>query len=302
MSLLNPQLAAFAAVINEGSFEAAARRLSLTPSAVSQRVKVLEDRLGQILVIRRLPCRPTEAGEQLLRGVQQMQLLETETLAGFAGKDPGTAQPVVPRIPIAINADSLASWVLPALARMHDARGTLFDIRIEDQDHSADLLRDGSVMGAVTTDARAVQGCTVQRLGKMRYIAVASPTFVARYFGEGVHAATLAKAPCLMFNRKDALQTRFIRSISRAHLSPPVHYLPSSIEFIEAAIHGLGWAMGPEPMIREALAAGQLAALIPGHTADVALYWQHWAIRSELLAQLSEALLQAAHRQLAQDD
>lgn len=300
MSLLNPQLAAFAAVIAEGSFEAAARSLSLTSSAVSQRIKTLEDRLGQVLVIRRLPCRATEAGERLLQSVQQMLLLETETLASFAGLHSHDAELSPPRIPIAINADSLASWVLPALTAMHDAHGALFDIRVEDQDHSAALLRDGSVMGAITADSRAVQGCTVQRLGRMRYIAVAAPTFAARHFGEGVDAASLAGAPCLMFNRKDALQTRFIRSITRARLSPPVHYLPSSIEFIEAATLGLGWAMGPEPMIREPLASGRLVPLIPGHSVDVALYWQHWAIRSDTLKQLTRALVQAADRQLMQ--
>lgn len=298
MSLLNPQLAAFAAVIDEGSFEAAARRLSLTASAVSQRIKALEDRFGQVLVVRRLPCRPTEAGERLLQSAQQMRLLEAETLASFAVSHPARTSSAPARMPIAVNADSLASWLLPALAAMHDSEGTLFDVRIEDQDHSTRLLRDGSVMGAITAESRAVQGCAVQTLGRMRYIAMAAPGFIARHFARAVDADALATAPCLMFNRKDTLQTRFIQGITRTRLSPPVHYLPSSIEFVEAAVLGLGWAMGPEPMIRELLASGRLKPLIEGHSVDVALYWQHWAVRSVTLARLTAALQQAAQREL----
>lgn len=50
------QLAALAAVIECGSFDAAADRLHVTPSAVSQRIKALESRVGQVLVVRDKPC------------------------------------------------------------------------------------------------------------------------------------------------------------------------------------------------------------------------------------------------------
>lgn len=298
MSLLNPQLSAFAAVLNEGSFEAAARRLSLTPSAISQRIKALEDRLGQVLIQRRSPCRATAAGQQLLRSVRQMQLLEAEALDSFTLESSPQAGPT--SMAIAVNADSLASWVLPALAGLHQRHGLLFDVRVEDQDHSADLLRDGSVLGAVTADARPVQGCSVCRLGVMRYLPVASPLFVERHFAHGLDAASLQRAPLLIFNRKDASQARFMRRITRARLTPPSHYLPSSTAFVEAAALGLGWAMAPESMLSERLARGELQTLATASWLDVPLYWQHWSIRSGALSQLTDALQAAAAQALRQ--
>jgi LysR family transcriptional regulator, chromosome initiation inhibitor len=295
MTLLNPQLAAFAAVLEEGSFDGAAQRLSLTPSAISQRIKALEDRLGQVLILRRTPCTATRAGEQLLRSVQQMRLLETETLEAF---HVGSASTGPATVAVAVNADSLATWFLPALADLHEKHGMLFDVRVEDQDHSTDLLRDGSVLGAVTAIARPVQGCSVKKLGVMRYLPVASPAFVKRHFARGVDAASLGRTPMLVFNRKDALQWRFIHSVTRARLAPPMHYLPSSTGFVEAAALGLGWAMAPESMLQRPLAEGAVRVLEPGCWLDVPLYWQHWSIRSVTLACVTDALLAAAARGL----
>jgi LysR family transcriptional regulator (chromosome initiation inhibitor) len=297
MSLLNPQLAAFAAVLDEGSFDGAAQRLSLTPSAISQRIKALEDRLGQVLVLRRTPCEATEAGERLLRSVQQMRLLETETLKDFhVGSD--SAGPTT--VAIGVNADSLATWFLVALAQLHDKHQLLFDVRVEDQDHSTNLLRDGSVLGAITSDAQPVQGCSVKKLGVMRYLPVASPAFIARYFSGGVNAASLGKAPMLVFNRKDALQWRFMHSVTRAKLAPPMHYVPSSTAFVEGAELGLGWAMAPESMLEKAFAERRLKAIAPHRWLDVPLYWQHWAIRSLTLSTVTDVLLRAAHKGLRQ--
>lgn len=295
MSLLNPQLAAFAAVLGEGSFDAAAQRLSLTPSAISQRIKALEDRLGQVLILRRTPCEATPAGKRLLGSVQQLRLLEAETLKAFhaASDDAGPTLAA-----LAVNADSLATWFLSALADLHERHQLLFDVRVEDQDHSTDLLRDGSVLGAITAIAKPVQGCVVKKLGVMRYLPIASPAFVKQYFPRGVDAASLAKAPMLVFNRKDELQWRFTRSVTRARLAPPMHYLPSSTAFVEGAALGLGWAMAPESMLEKPFAEGTLQSVAPKRWLDVPLYWQHWAIGSKTLDCISEALLGASAQAL----
>ena len=295
MSLLNPQLAALVAVLDEGSFEGAARRLSVTPSAVSQRIKALEDRLGQVLILRHSPCTATPAGERLLRSVQQMRLLEAEALQAFQVDDDGAAPTSVA---IAVNADSLATWFLSALTNLHEQHRLLFDIRVEDQDHSTDLLRDGSVLGAITASARPVQGCNVSKLGVMRYLPVASPAFVARHFAQGLDAISLGKAPMLVFNRKDALQWRFMHRVTRARLAPPMHYLPSSTAFVEGAALGLGWAMAPGSMLTKSFAEGALKPIAPDHWLDVPLYWQHWSIRSNTLSTVTKALLQAARQGL----
>ncbi len=160
------QLAAFAAVIELGSFDAAAERLHVTPSAVSQRIKALEQRVGQVLVVREKPCTATAAGVPLLRLAAQTALLEAEALAEMGGGEGRAA-----RIALAVNADSMATWFTRVLNALD---GVLFDIRIEDQDHSARLLREGVVMGAVTTERTPVGGCRVRPLGVMRYIPVAS--------------------------------------------------------------------------------------------------------------------------------
>jgi len=292
VDLVHPQLAAFAAVLEEGSFEAAARRLAVTPSAVSQRIKALEDRLGQVLVVRQAPCRPTPAGEQLLRRVRPMQALEAEALADFL---PERSAPAIARsIPIAVNDDSLVTWFVAALAQLHQQYGYVFDVRVDDQDHTLALLRDGSVLGAVTAEARPLQGCNVHALGTMRYRAIAAPAFAARYFDAGVDATALARAPMIVFNRKDALQWRFVRRITRARLAPPVHYLPTSTGFIEAAARGLGWCLAPESLIAPALRDKRIVIVDAARWLDVPLYWQHAAIRSSTLQQISQVLRSVA--------
>ncbi|MCF7221955.1 LysR family transcriptional regulator ArgP [Marilutibacter chinensis] len=292
MDLIHPQLAAFAAVLEEGSFEAAARRLSVTPSAVSQRIRSLEDRLGQVLVVRQAPCRPTPAGERLLSRVRPMQVLEAEALADFLPEQ-GTAASMR-TIAIAVNDDSLETWFLSALSRLHRQHGYLFDVLVDDQDHTLDLLRSGSVLGAVTAESKPLQGCNVHALGAMRYRAIASPEFATRYFSAGVHAAALARAPMIVFNRKDALQWRFVRRVTRARLAPPVHYLPTATGFVDAAARGLGWCMAPESLIEPALQARKVVVLEAEKWLDVPLFWQHAAVRSVTLQRISQAMREAA--------
>lgn len=292
MSLLHPQLAAFAAVIEETSFDGAAQRLAVTPSAISQRIKALEDRLGQVLIVRQPPCRPTEAGQVLLRKVQPMLALEAEALADFQLDQPVAAQ----RLKIAVNDDSLETWVLPALAQLNQEFGYLFEVIVDDQDHSLSLLRDGSAVGAVTSEAKAIQGCDIHQLGTMRYHAIASPTFQARYFANGLNSETFQQAPMLVFNRKDTLQSRFMAQFSEQSLSPPTHYLPTSKGFVEAAALSLGWCMVPECMIQKELSQQRIMMLDETVTIDVPLYWQHTSVRSSTLSNLTRAFTTHAKR------
>lgn len=290
MDLLHPQLAAFAAVLEEGSFDAAARRLSVTPSAVSQRIKALEDRLGQVLVVRQTPCRATPAGERLLRRLRPMQALEAEALADFLP----TSEAAPRAVAIAVNDDSLQTWFLGGLATLHRRYGYLFDVRVDDQDHTQEMLRDGSVLGAVTGQARPVQGCNVYTLGAMRYYPIASPAFADRHFAQGLHAEALNRAPLIVFNRKDELQWRFIRQITRARVSPPVHYLPTSTGFVDAAALELGWCLAPETLIAPAVKAKRVVVLDGKRWLDVPLYWQFAAVHSETLENVGHALREAA--------
>jgi LysR family transcriptional regulator (chromosome initiation inhibitor) len=293
MTGLDPaQLAAFSAVIDEGSFEAAARRLHVTPSAVSQRIKSLESRLGQVIVRRTRPVEPTEAGRVLQRLATQTQLIEQEALAALRGGMDGTAEPL--RVPLAVNADSLSTWFLLALAKVPAELVATFDVRAEDQDYSAALLREGTVMAAVTADSRAVQGCRVEPLGSMRYFAVASPEFCAQFLAEGPSRDALAGAPMLMFDRKDALQERFLRTLTGERLSPPVTYLPTSQGFLDAARLSLGWGMVPEQLLGTALSHAEVVELAPGRHLDVPLFWQRWRLDSPALDAVTKAVHEAA--------
>ena len=274
------QLRALAAVVEFGSFDAAAEHLHVTPSAISQRIKALEQRVGQVLVLREKPCVATTAGVPLIRLAAQTALLEAETLAEMRGGSPER-----PRVAVAVNADSMATWFTGVFARLPDV---LFDVRIEDQDHSARLLREGVVMGAVTTERIAVSGCRVRPLGVMRYLPVAAPHYVQRHLPDGLTADAATAAPSLSWNRADALQDQLLRSVFRRSIRRPIHYIPTAEGFGAAVRAGLGWGMYPEQLVD--------ASFVPITDAhlDVPLYWQSWKLDSDTVAQVTDAVTAAA--------
>ncbi|WP_153075192.1 LysR family transcriptional regulator ArgP [Paraburkholderia bonniea] len=270
-------LGALAAVVRHGSFERAAGVLNLTPSAVSQRIKLLEERVGSVLVKRGQPCVATASGALLCRHTERVQMLEAD-LGGHLPMLPGVLAGQRPTLRVAVNDDSAATWFVDAVAPFCVERGVLLDLVIDDQDHTAQRIRDGSVQGAVTTQAEPVQGCRSSRLGRMRYRAVAAPAFLAQHFAAGVTRETLRHAPCVEFNPKDQLQQRFIRRITRAELAPPSHWMPHVAGFLRACVTGMGWGMCPERMIAPHLAQGELVELVPGRHLDIDLYWQSWRL------------------------
>jgi LysR family transcriptional regulator (chromosome initiation inhibitor) len=289
MSLEYPHLAALVAVVREGSFEGAARVLHVTPSAISQRIKLLEDQVGAVTV-QRGSCQPTPAGEALYRHGLQVELLEKDLLRRMVPSQADVAAGGAP-IGIAVNADSLATWLIPALRTFTEQTGLCVDIVVDDQDHTAAWLRSGRVLGAVTADARAVQGCRVSPLGAMRYRATATPPFVRRWFKKGFNAETLRQAPVLMFNRKDLLQERFIRSQLKERCGQlPMHFVPSPNAFLDACLAGLGWGLNPEPLVAPHLKQKQLLDVVPRTHLDIPLYWQQWALDSPTLRALHGAL------------
>ena len=293
-----PLLAALAAVIREGGFERAASVLGVTPSAVSQRIRALEERVGAALVVRSQPPVPTEAGARLCAHVERVRLLEGELAAdlpGLAGQGP-------PALPIAVNADSLGSWFLPAAARFSEATGALLHLLLDDEAHTAARLRSGEVLAAVTADPAAVPGCRTRPLGALRYVACASPAFCARHFPQGVTAAALARAPVLQFDRKDGLQARWLRRHLDLPLAAPTHQVPSTQGFLDACLLGLGWALHPVPLAAAPLAAGRLVELLPGAGLEVPLHWQHARLGARLLEALTREVVTEARRALIAPD
>jgi LysR family transcriptional regulator (chromosome initiation inhibitor) len=285
-----PALSALAAVLRTGSFDRAAAELGVTPSAVSQRIAALEDRTGAALVVRGKPCTATDEGRRLARHAEEVGLLERALAADLGGIGAGPA-----RLRLAVNADSLATWLVPALAAA--GPGLLFDIVVDDQDHSADWLRRGEVAAAVTAHASPVQGCDLLPLGRLRYLATASPAFAARWFPDGPTAAALAAAPALTFDAKDRLQRDWAAEAAGRPVALPAHRLPSSTAFVEAAILGLGWGMNPEVLVRDHIAQGRLVALSP-RPLDTPLSFQWTRRLAGPLSPLRAAVRQAAARVL----
>lgn len=289
-------LNALAAVVREGSFDRAARALHVTPSAVSQRIRLLEERAGCALVVRGQPCVPTETGRRMCQHMDRVRLLEQELHEALPAIAPEDGACVT--LPVAVNADSLASWFAPAMAAYAARAPVLMALSVDDQDHTAEWLRTGAVLAAVTGSARAATGCNSQPLGVMRYLAAASPAYMTRHFAAGVGAGSLARAPSLLFNTKDELQARWVRRLCHRHIELPRHTLPSPRAFVTAALAGMGWGMFPETMIAPHLADGSLVELVPGTPLDVPLYWQTARAASGLLDGLTRQIVAAAREGL----
>lgn len=285
-------LFALAAVVKEGSFERAARALHVTPSAVSQRIRLLEERLGCALVIRGQPCKATETGRRLCQHIDRVSLLEhelQEDMPSFLHEEPTRVN-----VPLAVNADSLATWFMPAVTKFGNESAALLQIAVDDESHTTEWLRSGQVLAAVTAKIEPASGCNCVPLGAMRYVAAASPSFMSKHFSEGIDAGSLVQAPSLMFNAKDELQQRWVEQRFGGGVPMQRHTLPSPHAFVAAALGGLGWAMHAQALVHEHLKTGALVELKPDSPLNVPLYWQHARMASSLLRDLTRAVCLAA--------
>lgn len=291
-------LAAVAAVAREGSFEKAAIALGVTPSAVSQRIKGLEERLGAVLLTRGAPCRPTEIGTKLCAHVEQVRLLESELVGDLPGPPSGDATPSSLRI--AVNADSLGTWFTKAASLFAAQTGALLDLVLADEAHTAEHLRTGEVLAAVTADAAPVVGCRTYPLGEMEYVAICSSDFMRRHFPAGIDAQSLQAAPMLRFDRRDQLQAKWAQDAWGARISPPTHWTPSTQGMLDMTLAGLGWSVAPVPLAAPILEAKGLIEMAPKKRVRVKLYWQRTRLVARILDQLTEAVRTVARSELVQ--
>lgn len=291
---IDAQLAAtIASVIDEGSFEAAARRLHITQSAVSQRVKALEQQIGRAVVVRSRPVRATEAGEALVRLARQVELLEHDALVAFGLGDADAAIKARVRVPLAVNADSMATWFLAPIARIARQHPIDVDLHRDDQDYTARMLESGEVMAAVTSEADPVGGSAVTPLGVLEYRAMATADYFERWFAGGVSEDALRRAPFVDFDRRDALQQGWLRARGIDPWSVPRHYVPASHDFSQAVRLGLGWGLIPVPQASDDLIElGEPRIRVP-------LYWQQWNLRSPLLDAIAAEVAAEARAVLA---
>ncbi|NYG54470.1 LysR family transcriptional regulator ArgP [Nocardioides perillae] len=284
------QLAALVAVVDTGTFEAAARALHVTPSAVSQRVRALESAVGRVLVRRSTPCAPTGAGEVLVRLGRAHALLQAEAYAALDGAASGVLE-----LGVAVNADSLATWFPLVVAGLAEWEGLALTVRVQDQERTADLLRSGAVLAAVTAEPAAVQGCSVEPLGSLRYRAAAAPHLLERHRHGG--RLRWADLPLVAFDETDDLQHRMLAARGHAE-ARVVHRVPTTEGFLAAVTAGLGWGLVPEPQLAPLVAAGRLVEVGPRERVDVALHWQRWRLTSPVLDRLTGLVREAARAHL----
>ena len=300
MHMFDPDaLECLAAIVEEGGFERAAQRLHITQSAVSQRLQALEAQAGTVLLVRR-PLKATPAGQLLLKHTRQLRLLRADLdrdMRAFAPQSGGRLREQE-RVAVAVNADSIATWVLPALQEPV-AQGLPLEIIADDQDFTQEWLREGQVLGCVTTLDQALRGCRMVPLGAMRYVAVAAPGFAQQRLGGALTPHNFHQVPFVAFNRKDDMQREFVSSrLGLPRLALNQLFVPSSEGQVRAVLAGWGASVVPELLVRGLLAAGELVDIAPGHAERVALYWHCWNLESEVLDWLSQALTQAARAAL----
>jgi len=297
MSTFDPDaLECLAAIVEEGGFERAAQRLSVTQSAVSQRLRALEAQVGTVLIVRTRPLKATPAGQLLLKHTRQLRLLRADLERDMKELAPSSAgkSREEERISIAINADSIATWALPALGELA-RQGLPMEIIADDQDFTLEWLRSGQVLGCVTSLKQALRGCKVVPLGAMEYVAVAAPAFAATHCPKGLTPHNFRDVPFVAFNRKDDLQAEFVaQATGLKRVTLRQLFMPSSEGQVRAVLDGWGVSVVPELLARGLLAQGQLVDVAPEHRLVVQLHWHCWNLASEVLDALSLALTQAA--------
>ncbi len=286
---------ALAMVVQECGFEKAATRLFLTPSAVSQRIKALEEQTGQILINRTNPPRATEAGLRILKHYHHVKRLEDDLIDTFTPHE----NRKFATLALGINMDSLSTWFLDAVRDMLLNHKILLDLKPADQDQTDQLLKDGVVIGCVSSKDKLIQGCRMDYLGCMEYRMLATPAYMARWFPEGVTAENITLAPQFIFDRKDELHLQYFQvAFGKIPAELSAHYLPSSEQFLKFILAGLGYGMLPEQQSNNYLETGELIELMPGSVVKVDLYWHCWNLKSKLLREFSERLVEKTRNAL----
>ena len=294
-------LVVLAAVVREGSFEAAAKSINVTQSAISQRIRQLEEKIGAVLVARGRPCIPTDAGLQLCRHVDQVALLQQE-LSERMNSMVGGGEVTAATIRISVNSDSLATWFPSVIKRATLELGIRVDILPDDQEHTEVSLKSGEALAVVTALEKPVQGCRKIALGSMDYIAVASPEFFSTKFALGVSLDTLRGTTCLAFNRKDTIQAQWMTLCFGEDVPVSSHFLPSYEGYIACCLNGTAWGLVPKTEeINELTRRGALVELSPGKAVKVSLHWQASTQSSDILNRLGDIVQEVARERLFPD-
>ena len=275
-------------VVDEQNFDRAASALAITQSAVSQRIKALEQAIGQPVLVRAQPIVATVIGKKLLAHYQQVKLLEQDILPDISAN---SRQDTI-RANIASNADSLATWLISAVGDVCHQYNLSVNFRLADENRTINYLKGGEVFGAISTHAHALPGCTLSKLGDMHYVLVAAPSFVHTYFPDGIHEQALERAPAVAYDQKDDMHIKYIeQTFNLKGGSYPCHTVRSSEAFVGFAKQGLAYCLIPKLQIQAELDAGELINLMPEKPITRTLYWHHWVLLKGVFKEFSTAII-----------
>lgn len=285
-------LAVLDAVASHGSFEKAAAALGISQSAVSQRIKALEDASGRLLIIRGQPAVPTGLGQRLITHHRHVKLME-------ASLDIDLGNTVsMPELAIAVDDDSLATWFPATLAPLLAPPRCQLDVRLADSDAALQMVRDGTVFGCVASDAGTdAHAASVTPLGTLRHVCVATPVFAGHWFGDGFSAAAVQLAPAVV--GQHSLLARFLAEQLDLHAPFPHHRLPLAAARRACIEDGLAYGLMPQRLAAPYLATDRLLDLVPGFTLDVPLHWHAWSLDTPYTKLLSEQIVRSARAYLS---
>ncbi len=290
-------LVVLAAVVRTGSFEAAANSLNVTQSAVSQRIKQLEEKVGSILVQRGRPCVATDDGLLLCQHVEQVTLLQHELGEQLASRGEGAGSTAA-SIRIAVNSDSLATWFPEVIERALNELNLLLEIVPDDQEFTEERLRSGDALAIVTSNNKPIPGCLTVPLGAMEYMAVASKSYTASYLKDGSSQSAVSKSPSIQFDRKDTLPQQWMMLAYGSTGKLISHYIPSYEGHLLACQRGIGWAMMPSVTVDPFISAGDLVELVPNVRVRTPLHWQSRSQSSATLTRLSQIVTEVSEKSL----
>jgi LysR family transcriptional regulator (chromosome initiation inhibitor) len=288
-------LAALAEVIDLQSFELAANKLYISQSAISQRIKSLEEFVGQPVIIRSQPLELTAAGEQLVSHYKKITQLEDELTPILSPEQP--SKPL--KISLAINADSIATWFIKAITPVLQNHLVELNLMIEHEERTLDKLRTGEAIGAVSVIEKPLKGYRAFKLGNMEYCLVANKNFKAKYFNEGVNKESLKMAPAISYDHKDDMHVRYIaRHFNLAASEYYCHSVRSSEAFVELAKQGVAYCLLPKLQISHELASGELINLLPDKELIETLYWHSWVLVKGINKKISQQIVNVGQEKL----
>ncbi|WP_277656743.1 LysR family transcriptional regulator ArgP [Seleniivibrio woodruffii] len=281
-------LEAFCAVVECGGFEKAAEKLFITQSAVSQRVRLLEDAAKSVLLVRSNPPVPTDTGRAFIAHFNKVRMLESELEKTLShDEDCGYTS-----ISVGLNADTLATWFFDAIEETVKRENILLKLRVDDQEVTHGMLKNGDVSGCISTRSTPMQGCSVHYLGKTTYRMYVSPHKKDEWFPEGFTIEALKSVPVIIYNERDTLHTQMFRNaLGTEEVQYPSLFIPSVEKYLDAVMRGMGIGMMPDPQCWPFLQKGIIADAAAPFTVEAHLYWHRWNIHSKPLDALTKSLI-----------